>query len=313
MTIALVTGGAGFIGSNLTRSLLERGASVRVLDDLSTGSDENLSGLEIELIVGDIRDQDAVRKAMQGVDLVFHLAAMISGPGSLSDPRSCYAVNIDGSLNVLWEANEAGVQRVILASSAAIYGETTGQVDETMIGVPQTPYGSSKIAMEHTARMFSKAYGLPTVCLRYFNVYGPRQSPETVYAAVIPLFIQSMLAGQAPTVHGDGEQRRDFVFIADVVRASIMASEREPAVGHVFNVGSGTSVSILDLAHTLQQILPEAPPPTFGPPRVGDVRFSEGALTQSEAALGYRPQIALKEGLGVTVQWFQSQMEPRGS
>lgn len=313
MATTLVTGGAGFIGSHLTRALLNRGDTVRVLDDLSTGSEENLSGLEIDLIVGDVRDQEIVRKAMQDVEYVFHLAAMISAPGSLDDPQFCYAVNVDGSLNVLWEARTAGVLRVVLASSAAIYGETTGQVDETMIGLPQTPYGSSKVAMEYTARMFGEAYGLATTCMRYFNVYGPRQSPDSMYAAVIPIFIKTILAGQAPTIFGDGEQRRDFVFVEDVVRASILATEKEDAVGHVFNVGSGTSVSILDLAHTLQQILPEALPPTFGPPRAGDVRFSEAALVWSETALGYRPQIALKEGLGVTVQWFRSQMDRRGS
>jgi UDP-glucose 4-epimerase len=313
MATSLVTGGAGFIGSHLTRALLDRGDTVRVLDDLSTGSEDNVSGLEIDLIVGDIRDQEIVRRAMQDVEFVFHLAAMISAPGSLDDPRFCYAVNVDGSLNVLWEASNTGVKRVVLASSAAIYGETTGQVDETMVGIPQTPYGSSKVAMEHTAQMFGEAYDLPTTCLRYFNVYGPRQSPDSMYAAVIPLFIQTILAGQAPTIFGDGEQRRDFVFVEDVVRASIMATEKQDAVGQVFNVGGGTSVSILDLVHTLQQILPEALPPTFGPPRAGDVRFSEATLKRSEAALGYRPKIALKEGLGVTVQWFRSQMDLRDS
>jgi nucleoside-diphosphate-sugar epimerase len=313
MATTLVTGGAGFIGSHLTRALLNRGDSVRVLDDLSTGSEENISDLDMDLIVGDIRDRDVVRKAMQDIDFVFHLAAMISAPGSLDDPHFCYSVNVDGSLNVLWEASKAGVKRVVLASSAAIYGETTGKVDETMTGIPQTPYGSSKVAMEHTARMFGEAYGLATTCLRYFNVYGPRQSPDSMYAAAIPIFIQTILSGQAPTIFGDGEQRRDFVFVDDVVRASIMATEKQDAVGHVFNVGSGTSVSILDLVHSLQQILPEAQPPTFGPPRAGDVRFSEATLDQSEAALGYRPQIALKEGLGVTVQWFRSQMDLRGS
>lgn len=306
MANALVTGGAGFIGSHLARALLARGDHVRVLDDLSTGFEENLSGLDVEMIVGDIRDERIIRECMVGIDHVFHLAAWISVPASMTEPRECYAVNLMGSLNVLTAAQEADVSGVVLASSAAVYGETTGRVSESTPTSPLSPYAGSKLAMESAARLFATSYQLPTTSLRYFNVYGPRQSPDSPYAAAIPLFIGAMLSGKTAQIFGDGEQTRDFVFVEDVVRANLLAIEKMGSGGEVFNISGGGSVSILELVHSLQQILPNALPPEHAPPRPGDIRFSEADIKVAGKALGYRPTIDLLEGLESTIQWFQA-------
>jgi nucleoside-diphosphate-sugar epimerase len=304
--ISLVTGGAGFIGSHLVRTLLERGDQVRVLDNLSTGRSENLAGLNIELIEGDIRDLDAVRKAVSDVSQIYHLAAHVSVPASMEDPLECYAINLIGSLNVLWTAQQIGASRVVLASSAAVYGDINDKVNESTVPRPLSPYAGSKLAMEQAGQLFTTTYGLATVSLRCFNVYGPRQSPDSPYAAVIPIFIREILAGRPPTIYGDGEQTRDFVFVEDAVRALLLTSERDEAVGNIFNIGGGTSVSIHDLVYTLQQLIPDSPAPIFGPPRIGDIRFSQADITRAESALGFHPTIDLKDGLKSTVEWFQS-------
>ena len=221
MGTALVSGGAGFIGSHLVRGLLEQGARVRVLDDLSSGAAANLAGQEVELMVADIRDPEAVGRAANGVEWVFHQAAMVSVPGSFENPRGCYAVNLLGSLNVLKAAQEVRAARVVLASSAAVYGESREPIAEDTQKQPLSPYAASKLAMEEAAFMYHRVYGLPVVCLRHFNVYGPRQRPDSAYAAVIPAFIQAMLSGHPPVIYGDGNQRRDFVYVDDVVRANL--------------------------------------------------------------------------------------------
>jgi nucleoside-diphosphate-sugar epimerase len=307
LTISLVTGGAGFIGSHLVNALVEKGDTVRVLDDLSTGHEENLQGLAVDLSVGDIRDAHFVRNVCDGVDRVFHLAASISVAASMNEPIHYYDVNLLGSINVLWAAAQAGVKRVILASSAAVYGKTDGLVNEEMETHPLSPYADTKLAMEGAARTFTTAYGLPTVALRFFNAYGPRQSPDSPYAAVIPLFIQAMARGQAAKIEGDGKQSRDFVFVEDIVQALLLASESKQTIGGVFNVGGGRSITILELAQTLQRILPDAPPPIHVEPRLGDVRYSEANIKKIQAALEYRPNTDLIEGLGITVQWIRSQ------
>jgi UDP-glucose 4-epimerase len=306
MAKVLVTGGAGFIGSHLVRSLLDRGDRVRVLDNLSTGSKANLAGLEVDFIEGDIRDATVVQECIEGVDFIFHLAAFISVAGSMEDPLACYDANLNGSLNVLMQASQAGVRRVVMASSAAVYGESESTVDENHPPNPLSPYAASKLAMEQAAKLFSQSFNLETVCLRFFNAYGPRQSPDSPYAAAIPKFIQVILAGEPATIHGDGKQTRDFVYVGDIVNAMLLAADGDSIDGSVFNIAGGNSVSINELVGTLQRFFPETPDPVFGPPRQGDLLFSEADISLAERALGYRPRIDLQEGLGITVEWFRA-------
>ena len=306
MAQVLVTGGAGFIGSHIVRDLLDRGDQVRVLDDLSTGSKANLAGLEVDFIEGDIRNATVVQECIEGVDFIFHLAAFISVAGSMEDPLACYDANLNGSLNVLMQASQAGVRRVVMASSAAVYGESESTVDENHPPNPLSPYAASKLAMEQAAKLFSQSFNLETVCLRFFNAYGPRQSPDSPYAAAIPKFIQVILAGEPVTIHGDGRQTRDFVYVGDIVNAMLLAADGDSIDGRVFNIAGGNSVSINELVETLQRFFPETPDPVFGPPRQGDLLFSEADISLAERALGYRPRIDLQEGLQRTVKWFRA-------
>lgn len=308
MTTALVTGGAGFIGSHLVEALLAQGARVRVLDNLSTGRREHLEGQSVEWFVADVRDLSEVRRAAHGVDVVFHLAAMISVAETMADPVACYAVNVLGSVHVLEGARTEGVRRVVLASSAAVYGDVAGAAGEGKPARPRSPYGMSKLAMEEAARLYADAYHLPTTCLRFFNVYGPRQRADSPYAAVIPQFIEGMLRGHPQVIHGDGHQTRDFVYVKDVAQACLRAAERAPGKGEALNIASGRSVSILALYQTLQRLIPSAGAPGFGPERPGDIRHSRGDPRLARQALGYRPEVDLETGLRSTVQWFQETM-----
>jgi UDP-glucose 4-epimerase len=301
----LVTGGAGFIGSHLVERLLVEGHSVRVLDNLSSGRTEGLPAEGYELVEGDVRDRAIVKASLDGVDQVFHLAALVSVPASTQAPAECYEVNLTGSLQVLEASREAGVKRIVLASSAAVYGDFLGPVSETTPAAPLSPYAASKLGMEQAAKMFSDTFGLPTVCLRFFNVYGPRQAPDSQYAAVIPGFIQAGLVQEPMVIHGDGQQRRDFVFVSDAVEASILAATREQAEGTVVNIGGGGSVTIRDLADNLQRLIPEAPKATLGPVREGDIRYSEAELSRAHALLGYHPATTLERGLEATIEWFR--------
>jgi UDP-glucose 4-epimerase len=303
MPAALVTGGAGFIGSHLVRLLVERSWSVRVLDNLSTGSRDNLAGTTAELIEGDIRDPETVDQVARGADFVFHLAAMISVPESMAQPVECYRSNVLGSLHVLEAARRAGAGRVVLSSSCAVYGNAGHPVDEASETAPISPYAASKLAMEQAAKMMAVAFGLETVCLRYFNVYGPRQASDSPYAAAIPVFIQTMRSGRAPAIHGDGLQTRDFVFVDDVARANLLAAEANVEPGAIFNIGSGRSVTINEVVETLRTLLPGLPDPSYGPPRPGDIRLSAGLIDRAGQALGYRPETALTDGLAATVEW----------
>ena len=301
---ALVTGGAGFIGSHLVVELLQQGYRVRVLEDFSSGRRPNLPEADYELIEGDLRDPHAVEAALRDVNCVFHQAAMVSVPASVEEPRSCYEVNLLGSVQLLRMASQAGVDRVILASSAAVYGDTPNRVAEDSPKAPISPYAASKLAMEEAALMFNSVYGLPIVCLRYFNVYGPRQRPDSPYSAVIPAFVQALLAGHPPVILGDGQQRRDLVFIDDIVRANLLAAEREQAVGGIFNIGSGKSITVNELARILQTIVQTELVPINRPPREGDIRFSEADISGAAQALGYRPRTSIAKGLESTVEWF---------
>ena len=305
MASVLVTGGAGFIGSHLARALAARGDRVRVLDSLATGSRDNLDGVEADLVEGDIRDPEAVRQAIQGADEVYHLAAMVSVAETMTDPLTCYGVNLTGSMNVLEAAREVGARAVVLSSSAAVYGGVEGRVRETSPTRPISPYGASKLAMEEAAALYADTYGLPTVSLRLFNVYGPRQSPSSPYAAVVPLFIRRLLDDEPVNVDGDGGQTRDFVFVEDVVRAMVLSAERAAGVHGPFNIGTGRSVSIHTLAATLQGLVPVDRDTTYGPPRPGDIRHSASDIRRAKAALGYRPKVTLEDGLRATVQWFR--------
>ncbi|HSR46349.1 MAG TPA: SDR family oxidoreductase [Anaerolineales bacterium] len=307
---ALVTGGAGFIGSHLVGALLGRGDQVRVLDNLSTGHRENLDGLEVDLRVVDLSEAAQVRATVSGIDTVFHLAAMISVPASMQEPAAAYQANVLGSLNVLEAARREGVRRVVLSSSCAVYGDSAETVSETSPTRPLSPYAASKLAMEDLARLYCNAFALETVCLRYFNVYGPRQDPRSPYAAVIPLFIRSMLAGEPVTVFGDGQQSRDFVYVGDVVQANLLASEASGAAGEILNIGTGTSVSVKDLVAALRGLIRQAPEPMFGPERPGDIRFSSGEIRKAAETLGYRPARDLQQGLRETVEWGRAHAGP---
>jgi len=302
---ALVTGGAGFIGSHLVRALLARGDDVLVLDNLSSGARANLADLPVELLVADLGEADPVRAATRGVDTVFHLGAMISVPASLENPASCYRTNVLGSLHVLEAARREQVRRVVLASSSAVYGDHDGPVAEDAASRPMSPYASSKLAMEDLARLYTSAMGLQTVCLRFFNVYGPRQDVHSPYAAVIPLFIEGLLDGRPPTIHGDGGQSRDFVFVEDVVQAMLQASQAAVA-GQVFNIGQGQSWTVLELAEALAALVPGSLAPVFGPARAGDIRTSAADIGRATKALGYRPAWDLHQGLQATVEWIRA-------
>ena len=309
MATMLVTGGAGFIGSHLVRAVLARGDDVRVLDNLSTGDRANLADLPVELLVADLGEADQVRAATRGVDTVFHLGAMISVPVSLENPANCYRTNVLGSLHVLEAARREQVRRVVLASSSAVYGDHDGPVAEDAASRPMSPYASSKLAMEELARLYTSAMGLQTVCLRFFNVYGPRQDVHSPYAAVIPLFIEGLLDGRPPTIHGDGGQSRDFVFVEDVVQAMLQASQAAVA-GQVFNIGQGQSWTVLELAETLAALVQESLAPVFGPARAGDIRTSAADIGRATKALGYRPAWDLHQGLQATVEWTRAWRRP---
>ena len=300
MARVLVTGGAGFIGSHLTEMLVERGDKVRVLDNFSSGNPENLAGLagSIELVRGDLREPADVQKAVSKVELIFHQAAFVSVPQSIENPRECYAINVTGTIELLEAARRSGVRRIVLASSAAVYGPPQELPQrESAQTVCLSPYAASKAFNETLAKLYSLAHQLPVVALRYFNVYGPRQSPVSAYAAVIPQFIQRLESGQAPQVFGDGKQTRDFIYISDVVRANLLAAEAESAAGQIFNICSGVEASLFDLLEGLASIFPNAPRAEFTDPRLGDVARSLGDPTLAEKVLGFRSEVPLGEGL----------------
>lgn len=300
----LVTGGAGFIGSHIAAALAARGDDVRVFDNFSTGKHSNLAQVpQVEIVEGDLRDRAAVARAVNGMNYVLHLAAMVSVPQSMSDPVSTDAVNVTGTLHVLEAARQAGVRRVVLASSCAVYGDNDElplkEISQTR---PLSPYAASKLTGEILCQTYYRAYGLPTVCLRYFNIYGPRQDPNSEYAAVIPKFAQRLKAGQPPTVFGDGTQTRDFVHVSDVVRANLLACERDGAIGQVLNVASGRGTSLLDLISTLNDLLGASIGPEFAPARSGDIRHSRGDGALIATTLGFRPEMSLVDGLKTIIE-----------
>jgi nucleoside-diphosphate-sugar epimerase len=305
----LVTGGAGFIGSHLVDALAARGDRVRVLDDFSSGRRENLAhhGDRVEVIEADVADPAACARAVAGVDYVLHQAALASVPKSIDDPRRNHRVNVDGTLNLLLAARAAGVKRLVLASSAAVYGDgPENPKHEGLEPRPVSPYASAKLIGEVYCRQFTAAGWLDAVCLRYFNIFGPRQDPASDYAAVVPIFVRTMLAGGTPVVYGDGTQTRDFTYVANVVHANLLALSRDGARGGVFNVGCGGSYSVLELHRRLSALTGSGRPPRHEPPRAGDVRTSEASLERARrGGLGFEPVVGFEEGLAQTCEWYR--------
>ena len=300
---ALVTGGAGFIGSNLVRALLGRGDDVRVLDNFSTGARENLAGLDVHVVEGELRSYERVHNAVRGVDVVFHLGALGSVPRSVQDPLTSSAVNIEGTLNVLLAARDEGVRRVVYASSSSIYGTSRARpTREDSLPDPLSPYGVAKLAAERYCVSFSRLYeSFETVVLRYFQVFGPRQNPFSQYAAVIPLFVTAIGAGRPVTIHGDGEQSRDFTYVANVVDATIRAADASGASGRIFNVAAGSPATVNAVADAIGRILGRPVERTYAPPRAGDIRDSWADVSAAREVLGYEPTVDLEEGLRRTI------------
>ena len=310
----LVTGGAGFIGSHLVRALLEQGDFVRVLDNFSTGRPENLDGLgvypelhrRVELMEGDLRNAVKVKEAVDGIDVIFHEAAFVSVPQSMDDPLTCFDINQRGTEMLLEAARKAGVERIVLASSAAVYGDSEVMPLDEMVSLrPFSPYAVSKRVDELYAEMYTRSFGLDVVALRYFNVYGPRQRPDSMYAAAVPIFARRLLDGKPITIYGDGGQTRDLIYVGDVVRANIAASEHPAAPGQIFNVCTGDETRVIDLVDTLRSFFPAAPAPEFAPARSGDIYRSLGNPAKAESLLGFKAQTSLNNGLKAVVDWMK--------
>ncbi len=307
MAVYAVTGGAGFIGSNIVRHLILNGQSVRVIDDLSTGRRDNLAGPrgDMTFFKESVCDLGVLRRVFEGADYVLHQAAVPSVPLSINDPLRTDEVNVRGTLNVLIAARDCAVRRVVYASTSAVYGNAPGEPKrEEMAPSPESPYAVSKLAGEQYCRVFAQVYGLETVALRYFNVYGPHQDPHSDYAAVIPAFITRLLQGEQPRVFGDGEQTRDFVFVEDVVRANLSAAHAEGASGGAINVGSGEARSLNELLAILAELLHEEVEPEYCEPRPGDVRHSRPDVGRARELIGFEAATDFREGLRRTLDWY---------
>ncbi len=306
--LCLVTGGAGFIGSHLVEALLVKGFAVRVFDNFSTGLAANLP-TGVDVVTGCVTDTAALTTAMQGCEQVFHLAAMASVAKSVEDPITCHAICATGTLNVLNAARHSGVRRVVYAGSASAYGgasDPAGQGENTLLAT-FSPYAAGKLAGEFYCQAFAHTYGLETVRLRFFNVFGPRQRADSPYSGVIAIFTATLIAGRSPLIHGDGLQSRDFVYVSDVANALILAANAQGVSGQVYNIGTGQSVTLLDLVRELNEILSTHAILTHGPPRAGDIRHSLAKIEQAAQQLGYTPKMKFGEGLRKTIEWMRSQ------
>jgi UDP-N-acetylglucosamine/UDP-N-acetyl-alpha-D-glucosaminouronate 4-epimerase len=305
-----VTGGAGFIGSNLVRALLTHGYDVRVLDNFSTGHRANLEGLEVELVEGDLRSYERVATATRKVDVVFHQAALPSVPRSVQDPLSTSDVNVGGTLNVLLAARDHSVRRLVAASSSSVYGDAPGMPRrESQPTQPLSPYSVSKLAAEQYCIAVHRVYGLETVALRYFNVFGERQDPLSGYAAVIPKFIRQTLRGETVTIFGDGSNSRDFTYVANVVGANLLAATSDRAVGNVFNIATGASLSLNSLVALIGELLGTELTPTYAPPRLGDVHHSLADVSLARELIGYAPTVEIAAGLERTIDWLVQHLD----
>ena len=314
MKKVLVTGGAGFIASHITTALVARGDKVRVLDNLCTGFRSNLAHVaeDVEFIEGDIADEAAVAAAMQGVELVFHQAALASVQLSLDNPLATHQSCATGTLNVLHHAARAGVSRLVYAASSSAYGDRPYAAKrENDLHQVLSPYAAAKMAGELYCQAFYHSFGLETVGLRYFNVFGPRQDPASPYSAVIPIFVSAILSGQAPTIFGDGHQSRDFIYVGNVVQGNLLAAESSDAPGKIFNMGEGRQTSLLKLLNLLSGLLGKAVEPQFQPARAGDVRESMADISRARAVLGFEPQVSLEEGLRQTIDYYREMVETK--
>jgi nucleoside-diphosphate-sugar epimerase len=312
MSNVLITGGAGFIGSNLTEDLLKRGHFVRVLDDFSTGKTENLifdkEYPSLEIIEGDIRDLRTCQKAVKGMEYVFHQGALPSVQRSVEDPETSNAVNVGGTLNILLAAREKGVKRVMYASSSSVYGDTpTLPKHEEMPSNPLSPYALQKFIGEQYCRLFYQLYGLETISLRYFNIFGPKQDPNSLYSAVIPKFIDALVQGRAPIIFGDGEQSRDFTYIENVVQANLLAMSAEHLHGEAINIACGKRISLNQLVNVLKETLGSKQAPIYQEPRKGDVKHSLADIRKGKEMINYEPKVGIEIGLKKTVEFFRRQ------
>jgi nucleoside-diphosphate-sugar epimerase len=314
MSSYLVTGGAGFIGSHLTEELSRRGHTVRVVDSLITGHRRNLHHIpDVEFVEGDLADMAVAQRAVRGVDFVLHQAAIPSVPRSVKDPVASNRANVDASLNVLVAARDADVKRLVYAGSSSAYGDTpTLPKREDMPTRPLSPYALQKLVAEQYCQMFTQLYGFETVTIRYFNVFGPRQDPGSPYSGVISLFATAVLAGRRPTIYGDGEQTRDFTYVANVVDGVLRACDAPRAAGEVINVATGGRISLNDLLRTLNAIVGTSVEPIYQDPRAGDVRDSQADITKASTLLGYMPLVNLEQGLGKTLEWVRAEAAAAG-
>ena len=306
----LITGGAGFIGSHIAETLLQQGHSVRIFDNFSTGRRENAQALtrrfgpdQLEILEGDVRDASRVGQAVSGIEVVFHSAAFVSVPQSMQEPQECFDINLTGTSLLFDAARRAGVRRAVVASSAAVYGESEALplVEETPLQ-PKSPYAVSKRVNEMYAELFTRSFGFDVVALRYFNVYGPRQRPDSMYAAAVPIFIRRLLDGKPITIYGDGGQTRDLINVRDVVRANLVAAEHPDAAGQVFNICTGVETRLLDLLEVLLDLFPDAPAPEFAVPRAGDIYRSVGSPRKALDVMGFKAQVSLEDGLKEAVE-----------
>jgi nucleoside-diphosphate-sugar epimerase len=307
MATYLVTGGAGFIGSHLVEELVRRGERVRVVDNLSTGKRHNIAPLpSVEFVEGDLADLEVARRTVAGIDYVLHQAAIPSVPRSVQDPITSNRANIDGSLNILVAARDAGVKRLVYAGSSSAYGDTpTLPKIETMPTAPLSPYALQKLVAEQYCQMFTRLYGLETVTIRYFNVFGPRQDPSSPYSGVISLFISALCEGRQPTIYGDGEHTRDFTYVANVVDGVLRACTAPGASGEIINVATGGRISLNTLFKTICDLVKASVEPIYAPPRPGDVKDSQADISKARRVLGYEPIVSFEEGLARTVAWYR--------